>query len=41
VTRVSREEVNALINDCTEQQTQRPRSKQWGWVSGKKKRHTI
>jgi hypothetical protein len=39
--RVSREEAEALIIDCTEQPIQRPRRKQRCWYSGKKKRHTI
>lgn len=39
--RVSREEAEALIIDCTEQPIQRPKRKQRCWYSGKKKRHTI
>jgi transposase len=39
--RVSSEEVEALIIDCTEQPIQRPSRKQRCWYSGKKKRHTI
>jgi transposase len=39
--RVSRQEAEALIIDCTEQPVQRPRRKQRCWYSGKKKRHTI
>jgi hypothetical protein len=39
--KVSREEAEALIIDCTEQQVQRPSRKQKCWYSGKKKRHTI
>ena len=39
--RVSREEAEALIIDCTEQPVQRPSRKQRCWYSGKKKRHTI
>ena len=39
--RVSREEAEALIIDCTEQPIQRPSRKQRCWYSGKKKRHTI
>ena len=39
--RVSREEAEALIIDCTEQPIQRPLRKQRCWYSGKKKRHTI
>lgn len=39
--RVAREEAEALIVDATEQPIQRPRRKQRGWYSGKKKRHTI
>ena len=39
--RVSREEAEALIIDCTEQPIQRPRRKQRCWYSGKKKRHTV
>ncbi|MFA6018681.1 MAG: transposase family protein [Rhodospirillales bacterium] len=39
--RVSREEAQALIFDCTEQPIQRPSRKQRCWYSGKKKRHTI
>ena len=39
--RVSREEAEALIIDCTEQPVQRPGRKQRCWYSGKKKRHTI
>lgn len=39
--RVSREEAEALIIDCTEQSIQRPSRKQRCWYSGKKKRHTI
>ena len=39
--RVSREEAEALIIDCTEQPIQRPSRKQRCWYSGKKKRHTV
>lgn len=39
--KVSREEAEALIIDCTEQPIQRPKRKQRCWYSGKKKRHTI
>jgi hypothetical protein len=39
--RVSRDEAEALIIDCTEQPIQRPIRKQRCWYSGKKKRHTI
>lgn len=39
--RVSREEAEALIIDCTEQPIQRPSHKQRCWYSGKKKRHTV
>jgi transposase len=39
--RVSRQEAEALIIDCTEQPIQRPNRKQRCWYSGKKKRHTI
>ena len=39
--RVSREEAEALIIDCTEQLIERPGRKQRCWYSGKKKRHTI
>ena len=39
--RVSRQEAEALIIDCTEQPIQRPSRKQQIWYSGKKKRHTI
>jgi transposase len=39
--RVSRDEAEGLILDCTEQPIQRPRRKQRCWYSGKKKRHTI
>ncbi len=39
--RVSRQEAEALILDCTEQPIQRPCRKQRCWYSGKKKRHTI
>ena len=39
--RVSREEAEALIIDCTEQPIERPSRKQRCWYSGKKKRHTI
>ena len=39
--RVSRQEAEALIIDCTEQPIQRPGRKQRCWYSGKKKRHTI
>jgi hypothetical protein len=39
--RVSREEAEALIIDCTEQPIQRPTRKQQCWYSGKKKQHTI
>jgi hypothetical protein len=39
--RVSAEEAEALIMDCTEQPIQRPSRKQRCWYSGKKKRHTV
>lgn len=39
--RVTEEEAQALIMDCTEQPVQRPHRKQRCWYSGKKKRHTI
>lgn len=39
--RVTREEAESLIIDCTEQPIQRPIRKQRCWYSGKKKRHTI
>jgi IS5 family transposase len=39
--KVSREEAEALMIDCTEQPIQRPTRKQRCWYSGKKKRHTI
>ena len=39
--RVSRQEAEALIIDCTEQPIERPSRKQRCWYSGKKKRHTI
>jgi transposase len=39
--KVSREEAEALIVDCTEQPIQRPSRKQRCWYSGKKKRHMI
>jgi IS5 family transposase len=39
--RVTAEEAEALIFDCTEQPIQRPSRKQHRWYSGKKKRHTI
>lgn len=39
--RVSGEDAQALIIDCTEQPIQRPSRKQRCWYSGKKKRHTI
>jgi len=39
--KVSREEAEALIIDCTEQPIQRPKRKQRCWYSGKKKCHTI
>ena len=39
--RVSRQEAEALIIDCTEQPIERPERKQRCWYSGKKKRHTI
>jgi transposase len=39
--KVSREEAEALIIDCTEQPIQRPSRKQRCWYSGKKKRHMI
>jgi transposase len=39
--KVSREEAEALIVDCTEQPVYRPQRKQRCWYSGKKKRHTI
>ncbi len=41
VVRVSRDEAEALIIDCTEQPIQRPGRKQRCWYSGKKKCHTI
>jgi transposase len=39
--KVSREEAEALIVDCTEQPIQRPSRKQRCWYSGKKKSHRI
>jgi hypothetical protein len=39
--KVSCEEAEALIIDCTEQPIERPKRKQRCWYSGKKKRHTI
>ena len=39
--RVSAEEAQALIMDCTEQPIQRPRRKQKCHYSGKRKRHTV
>lgn len=39
--KVSREEAEALLIDCTEQPIYRPIRKQRCWYSGKKKRHTI
>ena len=39
--KVSREEAEALIIDCTEQPIQRPSRKQRCWYSGKKKGHRI
>src|SRR5277367_2012155 len=39
--KVSREEAEALIIDCTEQPIQRPTRKQCCWYSGKKKGHRI
>jgi hypothetical protein len=39
--KVSREEAEALIIDCTEQPIQRPTRKQRCWYSGKKKGHRI
>ena len=39
--KVTAEEAQALILDCTEQQVHRPARKQRCWYSGKKKRHTI
>lgn len=39
--RVSAQEAEALIIDCTEQPIERPGRKQRCWYSGKKKRHTI
>lgn len=39
--RVTAEEAQALILDCTEQQVHRPARKQKSWYSGKKKRHTV
>ncbi len=39
--KVSAEEAQALIMDCTEQPVQRPRRKQKCYYSGKKKRHTL
>lgn len=39
--KVTAEEAQALILDCTEQQVHRPARKQRSWYSGKKKRHTI
>lgn len=39
--KVSREEAEALIIDCTEQPIQRPGRKQRCWYSGKKKGHRI
>ncbi len=39
--RVTAEEAQTLIMDCTEQSVQRPQRKQRCWYSGKKKRHTV
>ncbi len=39
--RVTAEEAQALLLDCTEQSVYRPSHKQRRWYSGKKKRHTI
>lgn len=39
--KVTAEEAQALILDCTEQSVHRPARKQRCWYSGKKKRHTI
>ena len=39
--KVTAEEAQALIMDCTEQPVQRPSRKQRCWYSGKKKRHTV
>lgn len=39
--KVSKDEAEALIIDCTEQAIERPERKQRCWYSGKKKRHTI
>jgi IS5 family transposase len=39
--KVTEEEAQALILDCTEQAVHRPARKQRCWYSGKKKRHTI
>jgi hypothetical protein len=39
--KVTTEEAQALILDCTEQPVYRPTRKQKCWYSGKKKRHTI
>jgi|SRR6516162_842225 len=39
--RVTKEEAEALILDCTEQMIERPERRQKRWYSGKKKRHTI
>lgn len=38
---LSQDEVITLFFDGTEQQTQRPKSRQKKWYSGKKKRHTV
>lgn len=39
--KVTADEAQSLILDCTEQPVQRPQSKQRCWYSGKKKRHTV
>jgi hypothetical protein len=39
--KVTEEEAQALILDCTEQSVHRPARKQRCWYSGKKKRHSI
>jgi len=39
--KVTDDEAQTLIMDCTEQPVQRPQRKQRCWYSGKKKRHTV
>lgn len=39
--RISEQEAQALLLDCTEQAIERPSRRQKRWYSGKKKRHTI